>query len=148
MRIEHFLQAINYNIIGGEDTYFKSLGENNRFVYSYDYNSSGILVSGVFNPTTRQLLAIEYIDVKLQTTLSWKNPEFMNILSEDVQSASEISYEEILEKIQNLYGTRTENIEVDFGEDLLFTSLKLAHEQDITFNEYMCSILRNYIDLL
>ncbi len=37
-------------------------------------------------------------------------------------------------------------IEVDLPDDILFACMKLAHEQDITFNQFVENILREYIE--
>jgi hypothetical protein len=37
-------------------------------------------------------------------------------------------------------------IDIDLPDDLLFKSLLMAHEQDITFNEYVSQVLNSYIN--
>jgi len=38
------------------------------------------------------------------------------------------------------------DIEVDFTDEELLTYMKLAHEQDITFNQFVEQALRRFLD--
>ena len=42
---------------------------------------------------------------------------------------------------------RYKTIEIDFEKDILFELMKMAHEQNITLNELVNNILREYLDM-
>ena len=158
MRIEHFLQSINYQIKDCSNYLWKCFGENVR-ILDTECQNSDIGTSCIFDPTTRKIFVIEFWDEKGQH-IAFDELEFCVCIDPNFREAYfkeyedrnietnnliEISYEEILSKIRKAFKTETEEVNIHIDPDLQTYVYRLAHELNISFNEFVVEILRNQI---
>lgn len=164
MRIEHFLQAVNYQINESAEFLWKCFGDDVKFLdasISSDIPNEDVSVSCTFHPTTRKVFSIEIwndrdFDYGSDNCIGylWVDPNFIEAYQKEYSIRGlgyknvELPLEEILTKIRQAFGTETEALDINIDPELHLELFKLAHERDISFNEYIVEILRKQIDNL
>lgn len=158
MRIEHFLQAVNYQINESSNFLWRCFGDGVKLLDTVVLDE-GISASCTFHPTTRKVFSIELwcdcVDANLlKETYTWIDPEFLELYKEEHLKRGValddivLPLEDILTKIRQAFRTEIETLDVNIDPELHLELFKLAHERDISFNEYIVEILRKQIDNL
>lgn len=162
MKLDQYLEAIDYNLEGTSKYQWKSFGENAHF---FDYNRRGKgEISVVADIKTKQVYYAAVIDDERDNQYMWIDPQYKddyinesesrncNYLQayDDVEYTLLDSEEDWLEKARAIYSGQPYDervvIQIDLPDDLLFHSMKRAHELDITFNEYIARAIQAVID--
>lgn len=163
--LEDFVKAINYKITGGSEYQWRCYGDNARYLDCSDHEGPGTYsISAIFDSVDQTVYAIELWDYTNDKEYRWINPIWVkdhmkactehevdcyescdgrNFIDLDVAS-------DILEKISKVvagepYDERVK-IEVDFSDEELLQYMKMAHERDMTFNEFVEEALRHAIE--
>ena len=144
MRIEHFLQAVNYQINESSNFLWRCFGDDVKLLDTV-VSDEGVSASCTFHPTTRKVFSIE---LWCEEKYTWIDPEFLELYEEEYLKRGftlddiVLPLEDILTKIRQAFGTETEALDVNIDPELHLELFKLAHERDISFNEYIVEILR------
>jgi len=171
MNIEQFFAVIKYKIDEGSKFEWNCFGPNARFV-THDclYNDDLVTISAIFDTETHNVYRMELHDGSSGRSYLWEDKDFREVYIEECHSRGiipEIAYaddsgpveyisleveNDILSKASNIvdgkpYDTRIQ-IEVDIDDDLMLSAMRMAHELDITFNQFVEQILSGYIDTL
>lgn len=159
--IKEFLEAIDFKITGGSEYQWKCFGPNARYLDCADNEGLGTYsVSAIFDSVDQTVYAVELWDYVGNREYRWINPEYTKAhkkacakhdvdLYESMDDRKWIDLEladDILEKISNVvageeYDTRVK-VPVDFTDEDLLKYMKMAHERDMTFNEFVEEALR------
>jgi len=87
-------------------------------------------------------MEIEAGDRNVNKKQAWDDVDYVDLESDDdwIQKALAIAAGED-------YDTRV-TIPLELDDDIVFTLMKMAHERDLTFNEFVEDVLREQLDLL
>lgn len=159
MEVKNWMELVNYRITEGSDYYNDIFGSN---VFSLSYwngDHNGFSTEIVFNTKTQEVFMVSVCDYKNNRPYRFLNEKFKNDIQnsenekyawDDVEWIDLEVYDDWARKAAAIvngkeYDTRIE-ISIDLEDNELFTLFKLAHEADMTFNEYVEDILQKYID--
>lgn len=164
--MKEYLEAINYRITGGSEHTWDCFGPNSRYLDSNetDDSSSRYSIVCIFDSQDQTVYVLEAWDYTNDRVYRWVNPNYVSAYRKahkkhkvDYKEASDTNQyidldvkKDILEKIRAIvageeYDTRVQ-IEVDFSDEELLQYMKLAHERDMTFNEFVEEALQAAID--
>lgn len=167
MLLKQYLEAIDYKITGGSDYTWNCFGPNARYLDSNQDEfgaDSRYSISAVFDSRSQDIYVIELWDYLTDREYRWLNSEFAQAhnaecLEREIDPRESLDgrkfidievVEDILEKItavvrEEPYDERVK-VPVNFTDDELLTYMKLAHERDMTFNQFVEEALREAIN--
>lgn len=162
--LKDYLEAIDYRITGGSEYQWKCFGDNARYLDCDSPVLNEYSISCVFDSVDQTVYSIEAWDYSNDRVYRWIHPAYIKKHMKacakhdvDVYSASDsMNYidldvvEDILEKAKAIsqgeeYDDRVQMV-VDFTDEDMLQYMKMAHEMDITFNEFVELALRRAID--
>ncbi len=163
MNISDFLIAINYNIQECVKYQWDSFGPNALITnyWNQQHDETGVDISAVFDGCTQQVYKIDACCSRTDCVYQWVNPNYLQAyhtefekksvnLPEEKKLVNIADDDQMMMICKTLYSGQEYNhkvsIDIDLPDDLLFKSLMMAHEQDITFNEYVSKVLDSYIN--
>lgn len=160
--LKQFLEAIEFKITEGSSYGWNCYGPNARYLDSYKQDQYSI--SAIFDTQNQFVYAIELWDYVNHREYRWQHPNYKEAFidecgdreidpTESLDNSKFIDLEvveDILEKISAVvageeYDVRVK-VPVDFSDEELFQYMKLAHERDMTFNEFVEMALKAAID--
>lgn len=167
IELKDYLECIEYKITGGDSYLWWCFGPNARYMdcekneFEGGYASS---VNIVFDTVDQTVYQMEAWDYELNTVYRWTHPMFFDLFKDecayrgiDYQNASDESRyidldvpEDMLEKARAIaageaYDSRVK-VELDLPDDEIFQMMKMAHEKDITLNEFVEQVLMAAIE--
>lgn len=165
MKIKDFMQVIDYRITDCGEFLWNCYGTNVRAIdywnglHEHGGHSTGI----IFDTVDQTVYEMSTYDYQRNRAYRWINPgyreayniecisrDFDDIAWDNVKYTELDLEEDILEKTSAIvngleYDTRI-MIQLEFNDDELLEYMKMAHEQDITFNQLVERALRHVID--
>lgn len=166
MLLKDYLEAIQFKISGGSEYSWDCFGPNARYLDCVDNELSDgrYSINAVFDSETQDVYAMELWDYENHREYRWINPDYRTEHDAECQrrdidpneSLDGNRYidlelpEDILEKITAVvqgeeYDERVK-VPVNFTDAELLKYMKLAHDQDITFNQLVERALKEAID--
>lgn len=168
MKLKDFLELVNYQVSDTSQYQWSCFGYN---AVTFDHwngvhGIGGRSITAIFDTVTTEVYEMQAWDYSANREYRWIKPEYVE--AQRAESISRgISFEEsmdgrlfidldmeedILEKATAIfagvaYDTRV-MVPIDLPDDLLCAAMRLAHEQDITLNEYVEQILKQEMDRL
>lgn len=163
--LKEYLEAIDFKITGGSEYQWDCFGSNARYLDSEDNEGFGTYsVSAIFDSVDQTVYIVELWDYVNDREYRWINPDYVKAhkkackkhdvdLNESMDDRKWIDLEvpeDILEKITKIvageeYDARVK-IPVDFSDEDLLKYMKMAHDRDMTFNEFIEEALRHAIE--
>lgn len=160
-----FMLTVDYKITEGSEYCWQCYGPNAYRLDSWNQSQEGHTISIVFDTKTQEVYEANAYDYRNNRAYRLINPEFKSAhdaeaTERDVdidQAWDDVSYvdlstdEDFLEKASSIaaeeeYDTRVQ-MPVEFTDAELLTYMKMAHERDMTFNEFVEQALRAAIDM-
>ena len=160
--LKDYMECISYRITEGNEYMWNCYGPN---AYSLDSGSSygENTVSVVFDKVTQEVYQMEAWDFANRRSYRWINPNYIDAIKSESKNRN-INFEQsidnekfididsdadMIEKATAIangeeYDTRV-TLELNFEDDELFLMMKMAHEMDITFNEFVTHILEDSV---
>jgi hypothetical protein len=164
--LKDFMETVDYKVTEGSDYGWQCYGPNSFRLDSWNQDQEGHTVSIIFDTRTHVVYEVTAYDYSRERAYrlinpDYKDPHSQEAASRDVlenQAWDDVNYvdletdEDFLEKARAIvanedYDTRVQ-VPVDFTDEELLTYMKMAHEHDMTFNEFIESALRQVIDEL
>lgn len=168
LSLKDFMDVTGYRITEGSDYLWKCFGPHayrlDSWSGAWNNTTDGYTITVVFDNITQTVYQIEAWDYEKDRAYRWTNPEYQEAHDAeahergiDPQEAwDEVKFvdlevpEDFLEKARAIianedYDTRVQ-VPIELDDDLMFFAMKAAHEQDITFNQFMENLLRDHID--
>lgn len=166
--LKDFMETVDYRITEGSDYQWQCFGPNAYCLDSWNGDQKGHTVSIIFDnkdQTVYQAMAYDYAndrayrmtnpDFKADFDAECQDRDVLDMAWED-DEGNPIKYvdleveEDFLDKARAIvneedYDTRVQ-IPVEFSDEELLTYMKLAHERDMTFNEFVEMALQVAID--
>jgi hypothetical protein len=164
--IKDFMETVDYRITEGSDYLWDCFGHSAYTLDSWNgrHDDEGYTVTIVFDTVTQVVYQMEAWDYRREREYRWINPEFKSAFEKESEHRSisatesidarhfidlEIK-EDMLAKARAIvlgeeYDTRI-TIPIDIPDAELLEYMKLAHEMDMKFNDFVEMALRNAID--
>ena len=161
MKLKTFLKAIDYKITEGSEYCWNIYGYHTHRLERQ--TETGNSVSCVFDTNDQTIYELEAWDNSNDRVYRWIRPDYIEAYKAECIDRSvvfENAYdnvnftdieveEDILEKIHSIandieYDTRV-RVPIDFSDEELLKYMKIAHERDITFNQFVEDALQHAI---
>ena len=166
--LKQFMEAVDYRITEGSNYQWQCFGPNAYCLDSWNGDQQGHTVSIIFDTRTQEVYQVMAYDYSRDRAYRMTNPDYKadfdaecedrEVIDEawELDDGTPIKYvdleveEDFLEKVRAIvndedYDTRVQ-IPVEFTDEELFQYMKLAHERDMTFNEFVEEALRYAIE--
>lgn len=168
--LDQWMQAVNYEVTGGWKPLLKAFGEHTHAYECTTVNKHGKILADLcceFNKITKDACLIEAHDYINDKSYRWVRPDLKESYIKECASWDESfeSFEttkdrleyidletesDILSKTMSIfegfpYDDRVE-VPIDLDDKELFDLMRQAHLKDVTLNQYVASILENYIE--
>ena len=166
--LKQFMEAVDYRITEGSDYQWQCFGPNAYCLDSWNGEQDGHTVSIIFDTHTQEVYQVMAYDYSRDRAYRMTNPDYKadfdaecedrEVIDEawELDDGTPVKYvdleveEDFLEKVRAIvngedYDTRVQ-VPVEFTDEELLTYMKMAHERDMTFNEFVEMALRAAID--
>lgn len=162
--LKDFMELCDFKITEGSTYGWQCYGPDAYRLDSWNQEQDGHTVSIVFDTRSHEVYEVSAYDYSRDRAYRMINPDYKTQHSQeaeekdvDAQEAWEgVDYvdldveEDFLEKARAIiagedYDTRV-SVPVDFTDEELLTYMKMAHERDMTFNQFVEVALRTAID--
>ena len=164
--IKDFMESVNYRITEGSEYCWSCFGPYAYRLDSWNGETDGYTISLLFDTQSQEVYQAEAWDYANERYYRWQNPQYIDAHIAEAQSRGIDPNEacdghkfidlevtsDFLDKARSIvqgldYDTRVE-VPLELDDDLLFWAMKAAHEQDITFNQFMEELLKTKLDEL
>jgi hypothetical protein len=164
MLVKDWMELVNYRITEGSDYGWQCYGPNVYCLDSWNGDQDGSSFSIIFDTKTQVVYEVQAHDYKHHRAYRMINKDFeaaykaesaeraawMNEAFEGVEYIDLEVEEDWLEKAKAIYNglsydTRVQ-MPIDFTDEELLKYMKLAHERDMTFNQFVEEALRQAIE--
>jgi hypothetical protein len=163
LSMKEWMEIVNYRITEGSDYQWECYGPNAYYLDSWNGDHDGHSFAIIFdtkNQTVYEVQAHDYVHNRAYRMISedfrkklkkeakqrnvnkneaWDNVDYVDLEVDDDFIQKCLAIREGKE-----YDTRVQ-IEVDFSDEELLKYMQMAHEQDMTFNEFVEQALRHAI---
>lgn len=166
--LKDFMEAVDYRITEGSAYQWQCFGPDAYCLDSWNGDQEGHTVSIIFDTRTQEVYQAMAYDYSRDRAYRMTNPDYKSdfdaeckdreIIDQawELDDGTPINYvdleveDDFLEKVHAIvndedYDTRVQ-VPVEFTDDELLVYMKMAHERDMTFNEFVEMALRAAID--
>ena len=166
--LKQFMEVVDYRITEGSDYQWQCFGHNAYCLDSWNGEQDGHTVSIIFDTRTQEVYQIMAYDYTRKRAYRMTNPDYKadfsaecedrDIIDEawELDDGTPVKYvdldvvEDFLEKARAIvtdeeYDTRVQ-VPVEFTDEELLKYMKMAHEHDMTFNQFVEAALKDAID--
>ena len=162
--MQQWMEVVGYRITEGGEYCWDCYGHNAYMLDSWDGDHDGASFTIIFDTKTQEVYEVQAHDYRNQRAYRMLNPNFMKKMKKEAKKRhvskneawDDVNYVNLdveadwLEKAEAIiagedYDTRVE-VEVDFTDVELLQYMKMAHERDMTFNEFVEEALRFAIE--
>jgi hypothetical protein len=164
LSIKKWMELTNFRITEGSDFGWQCFGS----AYTLDAwdgdNENGWSMCIVFSPRTQAVYQVEAHDYKRSNAYRYTNPDFREAYDAETKARNAMHYDEIEDykitdlEVQDDWESKAFSIvnyadydagilvPLDFTDEELLPIFKLAHEANLSFNDYVCLALRTMVD--
>lgn len=161
--LEQWMTACEYRITEGSEYGWQCYGHNAYCLDSWNGDQDGHSFTVIFDKQTQTVYELQAHDYERNRAYRWINPDFkLEFDAESLERGADaeeawddLKYvvlettEDFFDKMSLIYqgqeyDTRVQ-VPLDLDDDLLFELMKLAHQQDITLNQFVEQLLQRVI---
>jgi hypothetical protein len=162
--IKEFMEIVDYKITEGSDFCWDCYGSNAYRLDSWNQEQDGHTVSIVFDTRTHVVYEASAYDYKRNRAYRLINPDYKSAHDDEAsdrdvdadQAWDDVDYvdldvdDDFIQKSMAIvadedYDTRVQ-VPVEFSDEELLTYMKMAHDRDMTFNQFVEEALKHAID--
>jgi hypothetical protein len=166
--LKQFMETVDYRITEGSDYQWHCFGSEAYCLDSWNGEQDGHTISIIFDTRDQTVYQVMAYDYAHNRAYRMTNPNFKGAFDAECEnrdvldmaweddSGEPIKYvdleveEDFLEKAKAIinqedYDTRVQ-VPVEFSDEELLTYMKMAHERDMTFNQFVEEALKAAID--
>jgi hypothetical protein len=164
--LKEWMEVVDYRITEGSNYLWDCYGPDSYSLDSWNGEQEGHSFTVIFDTKTQVVYEVQSHDYKNQRAYRRCNPEYQAAMEteagdrmvnkkqawEDVDYVDLESDDDWIQKAIAIasgedYDTRV-TIPLDLDDDILLQLMKMAHERDLTFNEFIEGVLREQLGLL
>lgn len=157
--VQDFLETIDHRITGGSEYLWQCFGAHARYL---DCDSNRSSASMVFDSEDQTVYQVTVCDYDAEQAYRWTDPNWTSKFMMEVvdrggkdQAWDDVTYtdlelaEDLLTKARAIvrgesYDTRI-SIPINLPDDEMLVLMTMAHEQDMTFNDFVEDLLRKML---
>lgn len=166
--LKQFMETVDYRITEGSNYQWHCFGSNAYCLDSWNGDQNGHTVSIIFDTQDQTVYQVMAYDYGREHAYRITNPDFKSAfdaecedrdildMAWELDDGTPVRYvdleveEDFLEKAHAIvndidYDTRVK-VPVDFTDEELLTYMKMAHDRDMTFNQFVEDALRQFIE--
>jgi hypothetical protein len=162
--LKQWFETVDYRITEGADYTWRCYGPHAHVLDSWNGEQDGQSFSVVFDTKTQEVYEVQAHDYQRGRAYRWFNSGCQQRFEDECKTHNSVedeawegvSYvtlevaEDWMEKARAIatgedYDTRVQ-VPIDFSDEELLKYMKLAHERDMTFNEFVEEALRFAIE--
>ena len=166
--LKQWMEVCNYRITEGSEYQWQCFGPTAYRLDSWNGDHDGHTVTILFDTATQEVYQVEAFDYKRERAYRMTNPEYLEAFKAECEQRAVIDEawerddgtpvkftdldveDDWIEKAVAIvneedYDTRVQ-VPVDFTDEELLTYMKMAHERDMTFNEFVEHALKAAIE--
>ena len=162
--LKEWLEVVNYRVTEGSNFMWNCYGPDSYSLDSWDHKHDGSSFTITFDTRTQRVYEVQAHDYKNQRAYRLINSEFRAIMEQEAdyrhvnkkEAWEDVNYVDLeadddwIQKAIAIaagaeYDTRV-SIPLELDDADLLALMKQAHAADLTFNEFVEDILRDYID--
>lgn len=159
-----FMETVNYRITEGSDYGWTCYGTNAYSLDSWDGDQDGHSIGIVFDTKTQVVYEMNAHDYTNSRAYRWIHPDFVKKYQAETEKRSidrdeawdDVKYTDLevvadmLEKSRAIvngeeYDTRV-SVPIELPEEELMILFKMAHERDMTFNEFVEEVITQALE--
>ena len=156
--LQDFLHAVDYRITGGSEFQWQCFGDHARYL-DCNVDIQRASASVIFDSRDQTVYQVTAYDYTADRAYRWTHPDAVSNHQQEVEERGvtdhawdSVAYvdlelaEDMLEKARAIiageaYDTRV-SIPIELPDDEMLVLMTMAHEQDMTFNDFVEDILR------
>ena len=161
--LKEFMETVNYRITEGSDYGWQCYGHDAYMLDSWNGEQDGHSLTIIFDTKTQEVYEVQAHDYVNQRAYRLINSEYAKKNKKEAKKRNvsreeawdEVDYvdletdEDFLEKAQAIvngtsYDTRVQ-VPLDLDNATMFQMMKMAHERDLTLNEFVEDLLREFL---
>lgn len=162
--LKEFMEIVDYRITEGSDYCWQCYGPNAHCLDSWDGDHEGHSFTIIFDTKNQEVYEVQAHDYKNNRAYRMINPDFLEANSEEAdqkdvnrnQAWDDVNYvdldvdDDFIQKALAIkagedYDTRVQ-VSVDFTDEELLKYMVMAHERDMTFNEFVETAIKAAVD--
>lgn len=162
--LKEWMELVDYRITEGDSYTWDCFGDKAYSLCSWNGDHNGYSFNIVFDTDTQEVYAVEACDYRNERAYRIINPDYKfahddeasnrdvpskeawdNVDYVDLEVDDDFIQKALAIKAGEQYDTRVK-MPLTLEDSELFELMKLAHEQDVTLNTLVESMLREYID--
>jgi hypothetical protein len=162
--LKEWMEIVDYRITEGSDYCWHCYGNDVHMLDSWNGEQDGFSFTVIFDTKTQVVYEVQAHDYVHNRAYRMINPDFQKKNKKEAKKRDidkdnawdDVDYvdlevdDDFIQKCLAIkagedYDTRV-SVPMDFSDEELFQYMKLAHEQDITFNQLVERALREAID--
>lgn len=160
--IKQWMELVKYRITEGSEYGWQCFGPNAYRLDSWDGdNENGWSVEVIFDTVDQTVYQVEVHDYKHERAYRFTNPAFNDayVAAEKGHAAFDsVDYKVTNLELEDDWAVKAEAIidyqeydtgilvPLDFSDEELLPIFKLAHAANMSFNDYVCMMLREFIE--
>lgn len=162
--IKDFMECINYQITEGYEYLWSAFGDDSYTLSSEDASYQKYHVSITFSKVSHTVFIMEAWDYQKNKAYRWINPNYKHLYLKECnergvdsqQALDDLKFtdlevsDDILEKAKAIINGESYDdrviVPLNLPDEELFRLMMLAHEADMTLNQYVEKLLRVAID--
>jgi len=162
--LKEFMEIVDYRITEGSDYSWQCYGYNAYCLDSWNGEQNGHSFTIIFDTKTQEVYEVQAHDYRKQRAYRLINPDYKDAHDNEAsdrdvnlgEAWDDVDYvdlevdDDFMQKALAIaaeedYDTRV-SVPVDFTDEELLKYMKMAHDRDMTFNEFVEEALRAAID--
>lgn len=162
--VKEWMELVDFKITEGSDYLWNCFGSNAYCLSSWNQDHDGYSFCIVFDTHTQEVYTVEACDYKNERAYRMVNPTYKqqhdieasdrcvsvnqawdDIYYVDLEVDDDFIQKSLAIKTGENYDTRV-SVPVEFSDEELLKYMKLAHERDMTFNQFIEEALRHAIE--
>lgn len=163
--LKEFMEVVDYRITEGSEYTWTCFGDNAYSLSSWNQEHDGWSFNITFDTKTQEVFQVESCDYKHNRAYRLINPDWKDKYKNYAKNHNEGYADQAWDNVDYVdldvdddwiqkalaiksgedYDTRV-SVPVDFSDEELLKYMKIAHERDMTFNQFIEQALRHAID--
>ena len=162
--LKEWMEIVDYKITEGSDFGWQCYGKDVHMLDSWNGEQDGHSFTVIFDTKTQVVYEVQAHDYVHNRAYRMINPDFQkkakkearkrdinnNMAWDDVDYVDLETDDDFIQKCLSIktgedYDTRV-SVPLELGDDEMFELMKLAHEQDVTLNQFVEQLLRRVIE--
>ena len=156
--LKEFMELVDYRITEGSQYYCDAYGSNAYSLDSWNgkHDDGGHSLSIVFDTQTQEVFEVTVCDYTINKAYRLLGSEYQEVAKASPEAWDDVNWidlevdDDFIEKAQAIiagehFDTRVQ-VPLNLPKEDMFKMMQMAHERDLTLNQFIEEVLRNAIE--